>query len=89
MTSQDNMPMTRAEKRQLKRMKRFDNPWRNPKRIWGAGLLLSIVALGILGRIFWDTDMVFTGSGLPRQAQHCAARTTVPMWRAKPCKRGN
>ncbi|WP_425092169.1 ABC transporter permease [Tropicimonas sp. S265A] len=55
-------------KRQIKRMKRFDNPWRNPKLIWGAGLLLGIVALGILGRIFWDTDMVFTGSGMPRQA---------------------
>jgi peptide/nickel transport system permease protein len=48
-------------------MKRFDNPWRNPKLMWGAGLLLSIIALGILGRLFWDTDLVFTGSGMPRQ----------------------
>ena len=64
MTSQDNMPMTRAEKRQLKRMKRFDNPWLNPKLIWGAGLLLSIVALGLIGRILWDPDLVFTGSSM-------------------------
>ncbi|MEM7238701.1 MAG: ABC transporter permease [Pseudomonadota bacterium] len=55
-------------KRQIKRMKRFDNPWQNPKLIWGAALLLGIVALGLLGRIFWDTEMVFTGAGLPRQA---------------------
>ncbi|MEM7720896.1 MAG: ABC transporter permease [Pseudomonadota bacterium] len=48
--------------KQIKRMKRFDNPWRNPKLIWGAGLLLGIIALGILGRLFWDTDLVFTGS---------------------------
>ena len=48
--------------RQIRRMKRFDNPWRNPKLIWGAGLILGIVALGILGRIFWNMDLVFTGS---------------------------
>lgn len=48
--------------RQIRRMKQFDNPWRNPKLIWGAGLILGIVALGILGRIFWNMDLVFTGS---------------------------
>jgi len=60
----DTSGLTRA---QIRRMKRFDNPWRNPKLIWGLGLLLSIIALGILGRILWDTDLVFTGSGMPRQ----------------------
>ncbi len=54
--------------RRVRRMRRFDNPWRNPKLIWGAGLLLGIVALGILGRLFWDADLVFTGAGTPRQA---------------------
>jgi peptide/nickel transport system permease protein len=49
-------------------MRRFDNPWRNPKLIWGVGILLGIIAMGLLGRLFWDTDLVFTGSGLPRQA---------------------
>ena len=48
--------------RQIKRMKRFDNPWRNPKLMWGAGLLLGIFALGLLGRVFWNLDLVFTGS---------------------------
>ncbi len=43
-------------------MRRFDNPWTNPKLIWGAGLLLAIVALGVLGRLFWNLDLVFTGS---------------------------
>lgn len=55
-------------KRQLKKMHRFDNPWNNPKLIWGAGILLGIIALGIIGRFIWDTDLVFTGSGMPRQA---------------------
>jgi len=55
-------PMTRAERRQVKRFRRFDNPWLNPKLIWGAGLLLSIVFIGIVGRFAWDLDLVFTGS---------------------------
>ncbi|MEL7299530.1 MAG: ABC transporter permease [Pseudomonadota bacterium] len=60
-------PLTRAERKQARRLKRFDNPWLNPKLMWGVGLLLGIIALGLLGRIFWDPDLVFVGSGLPRQ----------------------
>jgi len=59
-----DIPQTRAERRQARRMRRFDNPWNNPKLFWGAGLLLGIVALGILGRLFWDLELVFTGSGM-------------------------
>ncbi len=62
MTSQDNMPMTRAEKRQARRIRRFDNPWLNPKLIWGAALLLAIIAIGLMGRLLWNLDLVFTGS---------------------------
>lgn len=62
MTPQDNMPMTRAEKRQARRIRRFDNPWLNPKLLWGAALLLSIVFVGIVGRFIWNLDLVFTGS---------------------------
>lgn len=54
--------MTRAERRQARRIKRFDNPWMNPKLIWGAGLLLAILAIGIIGRFVWNLDLVFTGS---------------------------
>lgn len=60
----DTTTPTRREKR---RMRRFDNPWLNPKLIWGAGLLLGIIAMGILGRFVWDMDLVFTGAGMPRQ----------------------
>ena len=45
-----------------RRMRRFDNPWTNPKLFCGVGLLLAIVALGLLGRLLWDLDLVFTGS---------------------------
>ncbi|MCC1491447.1 ABC transporter permease [Cognatishimia sp. F0-27] len=54
--------MTRAERRQARRIRRFDNPWLNPKLIWGAGLLLSIIFIGIVGRVLWDLELVFTGS---------------------------
>ncbi len=51
-----------ANQAQRRRMRRFDNPWTNPKLIWGTGLLLAIIALGLLGRLFWNLDLVFTGS---------------------------
>ena len=54
--------MTRAERRQARRLKRFENPWLNPKLIWGLALLVGIVALGIIGRLTWDLELVFTGS---------------------------
>ncbi|WP_377504569.1 ABC transporter permease [Octadecabacter sp. R77987] len=62
MTSTDNISPTRAQKRQARRIRRFDNPWMNPKLIWGLGLLLAIIAIGIVGRILWNLDLVFTGS---------------------------
>ncbi len=48
--------------KQSRRMKRFDNPWRNPKLYWGVGMLLAFVVLGIAGRILWDPELVYTGS---------------------------
>jgi len=66
MTPQDNIPLTSAAKRQAKRIRRFDNPWLNPKLIWGAALLLGVIALGIIGRFVWDPDLVFTGSSMLR-----------------------
>lgn len=58
--------LTRAERQQARRIKRFDNPWLNPKLIWGAGLLLGIVVLGIVGRVLWDLELIFTGSNMLR-----------------------
>ncbi|RVT86899.1 ABC transporter permease [Rhodobacteraceae bacterium CCMM004] len=56
--------LTREDRRRARRMRRFDNPWLNPKLYWGGGLLLGIVLVGILGRLLWDLDLVFTGSGM-------------------------
>ncbi len=54
--------MTGVTARTARRMRRFDNPWTNPKLFCGVGLLLAIVALGLLGRLLWNLDLVFTGS---------------------------
>ncbi|MCR9134617.1 MAG: ABC transporter permease [Alphaproteobacteria bacterium] len=54
--------MTRAERRQARRIRRFDNPWINPKLLWGVGLLITIIAIGVIGRLIWNLDLVFTGS---------------------------
>ncbi len=43
-------------------MRRFESPWMNPKLFCGAGLLLAIVALGIIGRLFWNLDLAYTGA---------------------------
>ena len=53
---------TREERRRARRMRRFDNPWANPKLFWGIGVLLAFVLLGLAGRAMWDLQLVFTGS---------------------------
>ena len=53
---------SKEDLRRIKRMKRFENPWMNPQLLWGVGILLAIVIVGLLGRVFWDLDLVFTGS---------------------------
>ena len=52
----------RAARRHARRMRRFDNPWLDPKLLWGVGILLAIIAVGLVGRYAWDTEMVYTGS---------------------------
>lgn len=44
------------------RFNRFDNPWLNPKLIWGVVILGGILFLGFIGGIIWNTELVFTGS---------------------------
>ena len=52
----------REARRHARRMRRFDNPWLDPKLLWGAAILIAIIATGVLGRYAWDTEMVYTGS---------------------------
>ena len=54
---------SRAERRRAARARRFDNPWMGGKLLWGAGILVGIVVLGLLGQVLWEPDLVFTGAG--------------------------
>lgn len=58
----DNPQTAEANAAPVSRFNRFDNPWFNPKLLWGVGILLVIILGGIIGRMVWDTDLVFTGS---------------------------
>lgn len=51
-----------ANAAEISRFNRFDNPWFNPKLMWGVGILLVTILGGIIGRMVWNTELVFTGS---------------------------
>lgn len=38
-------------------LNRWDSPWLNPKFITGLAMVLSVVLMGIIGPLFWDTDL--------------------------------
>jgi peptide/nickel transport system permease protein len=44
------------------RFNRWDTPWLNKKLLAGAAIIGTILLIGILGRIFWDTNLAFTAS---------------------------
>ena len=48
--------------KRMGRFNRWDTPWFNPKLISGLALIMAILLLGVLGRIFWNTDLAYTGS---------------------------
>ncbi len=45
-----------------RRINRWDNPWLNVKFLVGAGMVLFIVLLGVVGPLFWDTRLARVGS---------------------------
>lgn len=64
-TRQDQAIVTTLKSaRTSKRMGRFnrwDTPWFNGKLISGALIIATILLLGILGRLFWNTDLAYSG----------------------------
>lgn len=41
---------------------KFDSPWLNSKFITGCSIILLVFLFGLLGPLFWDTDLAFTAS---------------------------
>lgn len=46
----------------LKRFNIWDIPWMNGKFLSGSVIILLILLFGLLGPLFWDTDLAFTAS---------------------------
>lgn len=47
---------------QMGRFNRWDTPWLNKKLLTGVAIIGTILLVGILGRLFWNTDLAFTAS---------------------------
>tara|TARA_B100000003_G_C10927582_1_gene369819 strand:- start:970 stop:1857 length:888 start_codon:yes stop_codon:yes gene_type:complete len=44
------------------RFNRWDTPWLNPLLVCGVAIIFVILAMGLAGQFFWDTDLAYTGS---------------------------
>lgn len=68
MATTDTTPATGAAltaprtQRTMGRFNRWDTPWLNTKLLSGAVIIGTILLMGILGRLFWDTNLAFTAS---------------------------
>lgn len=60
-TMAPGVSMPRSQK-QMGRFNRWDTPWLNSKLLIGFFIIGGILLMGILGRLFWDTNLAFTGS---------------------------
>ena len=58
------MDRTRKTDRSSKmgRFNRWDKPWLNPLLVCGVAIIFVILAMGLAGQFFWDTDLAYTGS---------------------------
>lgn len=64
-TSQDHtvtVPFQRTPAKAMGRFNRWDTPWLNSKLIIGLSIIGAILLLGLLGRLFWNTDLAYTAS---------------------------
>ena len=41
----------------------WDSPWLNFKFLLGVAIVGLILLFGLLGPLFWDTDLAYTGAG--------------------------
>jgi peptide/nickel transport system permease protein len=60
-TMAPGLALPRTQK-QMGRFNRWDTPWLNGKLLTGIIIIGAILLLGVLGRLFWDTNLAFTAS---------------------------
>jgi peptide/nickel transport system permease protein len=51
-----------ATPKRMGRLNRWDTPWFNPKLLTGIAIIGTILLVGLLGRLFWNTELAYTGS---------------------------
>lgn len=56
------------------RLNLWDSPWLNTKFVIGSAIILVVILFGLLGPLFWDTDLAYTAS---------SPTNLPPMWMAK------
>lgn len=56
------LPLQRPVTKSMGRFNRWDTPWLNFKLIAGISIISAILLLGLVGRLFWNTDLAFTAS---------------------------
>jgi peptide/nickel transport system permease protein len=64
-TSQDHaiaVALPRTSAKSMGRFNRWDTPWMNSKLIIGLSIIGAILLLGLLGRLFWNTNLAYTAS---------------------------
>lgn len=44
------------------RINRWDTPWLNARLLIGCAIILFVILIGVLGPLFWDTDLALVGS---------------------------
>lgn len=57
-----------------RRLNVWDSPWLNTKFVIGSSIVLLVILFGLLGPLFWDTDLAYTAS---------SPTNLPPMWMAK------
>src|SRR5260221_8943699 len=55
-------PKRRPTAKRMGRFNRWDTPWLNSRLIAGLIIIGLILLLGVLGRLFWDPKLAFTGN---------------------------
>ncbi|MCC6891373.1 MAG: ABC transporter permease [Anaerolineae bacterium] len=56
------LPTQAPKAKTMGRFNRWDTPWLNTKLITGISIITAILLLGIIGRLFWDTNLAFTAT---------------------------
>jgi peptide/nickel transport system permease protein len=51
-----------AVPKRMGRFNRWDTPWLNGKLLTGAAIIGTILLIGLLGRLFWDTNLAYTAT---------------------------